>query len=198
MCNFDPCVAPFGGRERRMGTNPLSLAVPRGAGADPVVLDWATAAMAEGKLAVARSRGEQVPEGVVIDAEGRPSTDPTDFYEGGALLAMAGHKGSGLSVMIELLAGLLSGSGVSALPGFDESNGTLIVALDIGRFTDPDRFREQAEAFCSLLAATAPAEGSAEVLVPGEPEARAAARREREGVEVPGAVWEQLEELAER
>jgi LDH2 family malate/lactate/ureidoglycolate dehydrogenase len=195
VCNSDPTVAPHGGRERRLGTNPLSLAVPRAAGEPPIVLDWATSAVAEGKLQMSLARGEQAPAGAIVDADGRPSTEPSDFYEGGALLPFGAHKGYALSVLIELLGGLLSGAGISSLPGYDETNGMLVVALEIGRFGDPEQFRERAEAFCGLLAATPPAEGAAGVLVPGEPEARVAAERRRDGVPVPAAIWRALEEL---
>jgi uncharacterized oxidoreductase len=195
VCNSDPTVAPHGGRERRLGTNPLSIAVPRGDGRPPIVMDWATSAVAEGKLQMSLARGEQAPPGAVVDKDGRPTTNPADFYEGGALLPFGAHKGYGLSVMIELLGGLLSGAGVSSLPGYDETNGMLIVALEIGRFGDPDRFRERAEAFCELLAQTAPAEGTDGVLVPGEPEAGAAEQRRREGIAVPAAIWRALQEL---
>ena len=195
LCNADPTVAPLGGRERRLGTNPLSIAVPRGDGEPAIVLDWATASLAEGKLAMAMARGESVPDGIVVDADGRASTDPASFYEGGAILPFGAHKGYGLSVVIELLGGLLSGAGVSSLPGYDESNGTLIIAIDIGRFTSPERFREQAEAFCTLLARTPRAQDSDEVLVPGELETRTKRERERTGIPIPGALWRELLEL---
>lgn len=195
VCNSDPTVAPHGGRERRLGTNPLSIAVPRGHGRPPIVMDWATSTVAEGKLQMALARGEQAPPGAVVDSDGRPTTDPSDFYEGGALLPFGAHKGYGLSVMIELLGGLLSGAGVSTLPDYDETNGTLIVALEIARFGDPERFRAQAEAFCELLARTAPAEDYGGVLVPGEPEARTAEKRRRDGIAVPVPVWRALQDL---
>ena len=197
MCNADPTVAPHGGRERRLGTNPLSLAVPRGEGRPPIVMDCATSAVAEGKLQMALARGDQAPPGAVLDSEGRPTTDPSDFYEGGALLPFGAHKGYGLSVLIELLGGLLSGAGISSLPDYDESNGMLIVALEIGRFGDPATFRERAEAFCALLAGTEPAEGSSGVLVPGEPEAKTGAERRSDGIPVPAAIWRALGELKE-
>ena len=72
-------------------------------------MDWSTATMAEGKVAVARARGETVPDGVLVDADGEPSTDPNDFYDGGALLPFGAHKGSGLSVMIQIVGGALGG-----------------------------------------------------------------------------------------
>ena len=112
FCNAEPTVAPFGGRERRLGTNPLAWAAPRRAPAPALVMDWSTATMAEGKLAVARARGESVADGVLVDSDGEPSNDPAAFYDGGALLPFGAHKGSGLSVMIQLVGGALGGTGV--------------------------------------------------------------------------------------
>jgi LDH2 family malate/lactate/ureidoglycolate dehydrogenase len=196
--NADPSVAPYGGRERRLGTNPLAWAVPRAEGKPPVVMDWASSAMAEGKLAVAVARGETVPEGVVVDRDGNPTVDPADFYQGGALLPFGGHKGYGLSVMIELVAGLLSGTGVSSLPGYDGTFGTVLLAVDIGAFVPVDRFRAQTEEFCRSLQETPPARGAGGVLVPGEPEARARRERLAHGVPVPAAIWAELRALEAR
>jgi LDH2 family malate/lactate/ureidoglycolate dehydrogenase len=195
FCNSDPTVAPFGGRERRLGTNPLAWAAPRAAPAPPLVMDWATAATAEGKLAVAQARGDRAPAGVLIDAAGRPSDDPADFYGGGALLPFGAHKGSGLSVMIELVGGALSQVGLSTLAGHDDGNGTVLIALDVAAFVPPEEFAAQAEAFCAALAATAPADGFDEVLVPGEIENRTRARRAREGAPLPPATWAELQAL---
>ncbi len=195
FCNSDPTVAPFGGRERRLGTNPLAWAAPRRPPAPPIVMDWATSAIAEGKLAISQARGEPAPDGVMLDAAGEPSTDPAAFYDGGALLPFGAHKGSGLSVMIELVGGALSGMGVSSLAGHGEGNGTVLLALDVGAFMPREDFEGQAEAFCAELAGTAPAAGFDEVLVPGEIERRRRARRAREGVPIPAATWSELEAL---
>jgi LDH2 family malate/lactate/ureidoglycolate dehydrogenase len=196
FCNADPMVAPYGGRERRLGTNPLAWAAPRAAPNPPLVMDWATSALAEGKVAVALARGEEIPEGAVLDSEGAATTRPADLYDGGALLPLGAHKGSGLSVMIELVGGVLSGAGVSALEGHGDGNGTVLIALDPAAFVTPGAFTEQAEAFCALLARTAPAEGFDEVLVPGAVEQRTRELRVREGVPVPPATWQELAALA--
>jgi uncharacterized oxidoreductase len=193
--NADPTVAPFGGRERRLGTNPLAWAVPRARGKPPVVMDWATAGVAEGKLAVARDRGERVAEGLVLDAAGRVSTDPDDFYDGGVLLPFGGHKGYGLSVLIEIVGGLLTGAGIGSMPGYDGDFGTVFVAFAIDAFQPADEFRAKTEAFCRHLAATPPAHGHREVLVPGEPEERTRAERERHGIPIADATWQELNAL---
>ncbi len=195
LCNADPTVAPLGGRERRMGTNPMAWAVPRAPGSAPVVMDWATSATAEGKLAVALARDQRISPGQLLDARGRESTEPGDFYRGGALLPFGGHKGYGLSMIIEMIGGLLSGAGICSLPGYDGSFGTVLIALDITNFLPAEHFREQAELFCSELAGTPTAAGHHEVLFPGEPEERTREQRTAHGIPVPDGVWRELHEL---
>ena len=102
FCNSGAVVAPFGGTGRALGTNPFAWAAP-GAGPDPLVLDFSTAGVAEGKLRVAGAEGREVAPGLIVDSGGQPTTRPEDFFAGGALLPFGGHKGSGMSIMIELL-----------------------------------------------------------------------------------------------
>jgi uncharacterized oxidoreductase len=196
FCNADPTVAPYGGRTRMLGTNPLAWAAPAGPDAPPLVMDYATSASAEGKVAVARDRGEQVPPGVVVDAEGRPSRDPADFYSGGALLPFGGHKGYGLGLMIDVVGGLLSGAGAASLPGYDDTNGTVIVAIDVGRFRPLAEFGAQVEALRSLLHRAPTAEGADRILLPGEPEEEIRRDRVENGVPIPSATWSALTALA--
>ncbi|MBB4904324.1 Ldh family oxidoreductase [Actinophytocola algeriensis] len=195
--NADPTVAPFGGRERRLGTNPLAWAVPRAKGKPPVVMDWATSVVAEGKLAVARDRREPVAEGLVLDADGRATTDPGDFYRGGVLLPFGGHKGYGLSVLIEIVGGLLTGTGIGSMPGYTGDFGTVLVAFAIDAFQPADEFRAHTEEFCRALNETPPAQGHHEVLVPGEPEERTRVQRERDGIPIPDSTWQELHALHE-
>jgi LDH2 family malate/lactate/ureidoglycolate dehydrogenase len=197
MANAAPAVAPFGGRSRVMGTNPFAWAVPRAQGSAPVCLDVATAGIAEGKLRVARSRGFPIPEGNVVDREGRPSIDPADFYAGGALLAFGGHKGSGLSMLAQLIGRGLAGMDPSAYDGPRGVNGPFILAMDISRFTDPAHFRAEVEAQCDAVARCLPAEGVEEVLLPGQPELATKALRERDGIPLPETIWEQLQALSQ-
>jgi LDH2 family malate/lactate/ureidoglycolate dehydrogenase len=192
--NADSTVAPFGGRERRLGTNPLAWAVPRADGA-PLVMDWASSGVAEGKLAVARDRGERVAEGLVLDSAGRATTDPGDFYTGGVLLPFGGHKGYGLSVLIEIVAGLLSGTGIGSMPDFRGGFGTVLLAFDIAAFLPAEEFRERTEAFCRELRETPLAEGHDEVLVPGELEERVRRERERDGIPITDTTWHDLNSL---
>ncbi|MCT2587903.1 Ldh family oxidoreductase [Actinophytocola gossypii] len=192
--NADSTVAPFGGRERRLGTNPLAWAVPRANGA-PLVMDWATSGVAEGKLAVARDRGERIAEGLVLDSAGRATTDPGDFYTGGVLLPFGGHKGYGLSVLIEIVAGLLSGTGIGSMPDFRGGFGTVLLAFDIAAFLPVDEFRQRTEDFCRQLTETPLAEGHDEVLVPGELEERVRRVRERDGIPITDTTWHDLNSL---
>ncbi|WP_246531191.1 Ldh family oxidoreductase [Streptomyces bathyalis] len=192
LSNADATVAPYGGRERRMGTNPMSWGLPRGEGRPPLVMDWATAAVAEGKLALARTRGLPVADGLLLDSEGAGSRDPGDFYKGGALLPFGGHKGYGLSVVIEIVGGLLSRAGISSSPGYEGHFGTVLIGVRIDAFVPLAEFRAETEQFCAALAATAPAQGEKEVLVPGEPEERTRMHRRRHGIPLPSSTWEEL------
>jgi uncharacterized oxidoreductase len=196
MCNHSPAVAPFGSRERVMGTNPMAWAVPRAVGFEPVVVDFATSAVAEGKLRVARAKGEMVAPGLIIDHAGRPSQNPVDFYEGGALLPFGGHKGYGMSLMVELLGGALSGAAPSVLPEFEGSNGTLMLALNISAFMSLEQYIAQVEAFCARIKAAVPAEGFSETLLPGEPELRMRQQRLIGGVSLPEKTWQEFLSLA--
>ena len=196
LCNTEILVAPFAGRQRVMGTNPIAIAVPPGPGEAPLVADFATSGVAEGKLRVARAKGENVAPGLILDREGQPTQDPNDFYLGGMLLPLGGHKGSGLSLMIELLGGALSGMGPAALPDFQGGNGTLVIALDIAAFVSPAAFVAQTKALAQQVKATSPADGFSEVLLPGEPERLSRQRREADGIPMAEHTWQELQALA--
>jgi LDH2 family malate/lactate/ureidoglycolate dehydrogenase len=196
MANAAPAVAPFGGRARVLGTNPFAWAVPRAAGAPPICLDVATAGIAEGKLRVARAKGFPVPAGNVVDRDGRESTDPGDFYAGGALIPFGGHKGSGFSLFAQFVGRGLAGLDPSAYDGPRGLNGPFILAIDIARFTDLDTFIAQTEAQCDSVTSCLPAEGVDAVLLPGQPELATRAVRERDGVPIPDTTWAELKALA--
>ncbi len=196
MANAAPAVAPFGGRSRVMGTNPMAWAVPRAADAPPICLDVATAGVAEGKLRVARARGFPVPAGNIVDREGRPTTEPGDFYAGGALLPFGGHKGSGFSLLAQFIGRGLAQMDPSDYDGPRGVNGPFVLAIDIARFTDLDRFRAEVEAQCAAVTDCLPAEGVEAVLLPGQPELAMRAIRERDGVPIPDSTWQELEALA--
>lgn len=196
LCNTLAVVAPFGGRERLLGTNPVAWGAPRGAADEAFVLDYATAGMAEGNLRLLRARGEQAPPGLIVDRDGRPSQEPSDYYEGGALLPFGGYKGYGLSIMIELLGGALSGMAPSALPEYRLGNGTLMLGINIAAFAPLNQFMQQAQQLAERLKSSQPAEGFSEVLLPGDPERAAREQRLAQGIPIPDATWRELTTLA--
>lgn len=189
-------VVPFGGAAARLGTNPLCIGVPTGG--TPLVLDIATSAVAGGKVMLARNQGEPLGEGWLVDAEGRPSTDAEDYFRGGALMPMGGdqaHKGYGLSVMVEVLCGLLTGLGFGVAADSRHNDGNFLAVFDVGRFRDPEDFHRDVRDFVTFLKATPRAPGVEEILVPGELEARTAEQRRRDGIPVDERTWSELLEL---
>lgn len=196
MCNSPAAVAPFGGRQGRMGTNPIAWGIPRGPGQEALLVDFATSGVAEGKLQVARAKGERVAPGLILDRDGQPSIEPADFYAGGVLLPFGGHKGYGVSVMVELVAGALSGMGPSVAPEYQDGNGTLIMALNIARFVPLEQFTAQADVLSQKIKTTPTATGFSEVLVPGEPEMRSRRQRMAAGIPLLEQTWQSIQALA--
>lgn len=190
-------VAPFGGAARLLGTNPIAAAIPVG-DRPPIVLDFATSAVAEGKVRVARNRGRSIPEGWILNAQGLPSTDPNDLYTGGMLLPAATHKGYALSLLVEFLGGLLTGNGSPALGGYRAGNGVFFLVLDVAAFRPLADYLADGARMAGAVKATPPAPGFSEVLLPGEPEQRMLAQRQATGVEVDDATWALLSEDAAR
>jgi uncharacterized oxidoreductase len=195
LCNASPSVAPFGGYQRIMGTNPFAWAAPGGPGRAPLVLDFATSVVAEGKLRVARAKGEPLAPGLVVDAAGHPTEDPSDFYAGGALQTFGLHKGSGMSVMIELMARGLAGVD-PLLPGSGGVNGTLVLALHIPAFAPAEQFAAAAARLCEQVTGAAPLAGFEQVLLPGEREALVQRERQASGIPLPDSTWEEIALLA--
>ena len=193
---FSGWVAPYGGREKVFSTNPMSFAVPCG-GEGTLLLDFATAGMAHGKVLLARAKGEPVPQGMMLDKNGRPSTDASIVDDGAVLLAMGAYKGSGLSMMMEIIPTLLAGKRPLASPEFHFGNPTLLLALTPEAFDEDTDFVEQVEALKQHVKTVKPAEGFDEVLLPGEPEARSYAKRIAAGIPLPDRVWADLRELAD-
>ncbi|WJR79494.1 Ldh family oxidoreductase [Bradyrhizobium sp. NP1] len=191
-------VAPFGGREPRLGTNPISIAVPSDLEA-PFYLDMATSAVAAGKIQLAVARGEAIPKGWIIDAEGRHTTDPTQYRKGGALLPLGGsegYKGSGLAAMVEVLCGLLTGLGFGVEPTGRHNDGCFMAVFNVAAFRPLDQFKKDVADFARYLTSTPPSEGSTGVLCPGEVEYRCEQRRRKEGIAVEDATWDRLRVLA--
>jgi len=189
-------VAPYGGREKVFSTNPMSFAVPCG-GEGTLLLDFATSGMAHGKVLLARAKGESIPQGMMLDKNGKPSTDASIIDDGAVLLAMGAYKGSGLSMMMEIIPTLLAGKRPIVSPGFHYGNPTLLLALAPQVFDDDTDFAAQVEALKQHVKSVQPAEGFDEVLLPGEPEARAYAERRMSGIPLPSSVWADLQALAQ-
>lgn len=194
-------VAPFGGMDRRLGTNPISMAVPWGK--DQLVLDMTSSATAEGKLRVAFQKGESVPEGWIINATGQPTIDPAEFYADppGAILPLGGplgFKGFGLSVMIDMFAGILSGSGVCRTDLPRGSNGVWMYFLDISQFVPREQFDALVVKYVDWIKSSRTMPGVEAILMPGEIEKNRQMQREAEGIVVAEETWRQLSELATR
>jgi uncharacterized oxidoreductase len=192
-------VAPFGATAGRLATNPLSIAVPTNSG-DPLVLDMATSASPEGKVRAMLAAGLAIPEGWVINYEGKPTSNPADLYgpPRGALLPFGGHKGFGLAMLVEALAGGLSGAGCcqdADAPLAGKTDGVFMLALRIEAFVPLAKF-EQAITQLVRHVKSAPASvPGGEVLVPGETEARNRRQALREGILIVPSTWSALLEL---
>lgn len=195
LANCAPAVAPFGGRGRVFGTNPFAWAVPRANGQDPLSHDIATAAIAEGKLKVARAKGVSVAPGLIVNSEGDPSTNPNDFYDGGSILAFGGHKGSGISLLAQILGRGLAGMDPSSYDGPRGVNGPVVIAIDPECFAPLDEFIADVEAQCEAVLISSTSAGVEEILLPGQLEQRARIERERDGVPVADATVAELEVL---
>jgi uncharacterized oxidoreductase len=189
-------VAPWGGLDARLATNPIAIAVP--ATGQPVLVDITTSVVAEGKVRLARDAGKPIPEGWVLDARGAPATDPAALYAGGTLLPLGGregHKGYGLSLVVDLLGGILSGAGAGLMTR-EVGNGLFIQATDPEAFGPREEILERIEEFLRYVRSARPAPGVAEILLPGEPEARIEAERRRDGIPIPGPIWAEATAVA--
>src|SRR5262245_13651952 len=187
-------VAPWGGSGKRLGTNPHAIAIPGPRGAVAMSHDFASSVWAEGKLRVKFNRGETVPPGIMLNGRGEPSTDPREFYGDppGSLLTAGAHKGYGLSLAIEILGGILSGTGAASAEKGKFANCTSIDAIDPARFLPAEDFHAQVSALFAWVRGAAPTAGGSEILVPGEPEARTERARRVEGVAVDDETWRQI------
>ncbi len=188
-----PIQAPFGSAQARLSTNPFCAALPGREGA-MAVLDIATSKIALGKARVAANRGAPAPEGSLLDADGRPTRNAAVMFEEpkGALVAMGEHKGSGLAILCELLAGALTG-GRTAEPGHPMAGGTvnnmLSVIIDPDALGGRDQLWREGGALLAYLKSARPLAGVEEVLVPGEPEQRRRRERLAAGIEIDERSW---------
>ncbi len=194
-------VAPHGARERRFSTAPFCVAVPR-EGHDPLVLDFATSVVAEGKVLVAAKGGKPVPEEALIDGEGRHTNDPVALYGSagpdappqcrngkGAIRAMGQHKGSGLALMCELLGGALTGNGVCGPTDKPFANGMFSLYAAPDAFGPGEAFARAVEDYIAWLLSAEPADPDKPVLVPGDPERMTASERRANGLPLSDDAW---------
>lgn len=192
-------VAPFGGREARLGTNPWAIAVPSEL-EGPMFIDMATSAVAVGKIKLAQARGQKIPKGWVVDKDGALTEDPAAYGQGGALLPLGGpgegYKGYGLAAIGEVLCGLLTGLGFGVEPTGRHNDGTFMIAIKVEAFRPLLAFRSDVKDLAEYLKATPPSEGSAGVLYPGEVEFRSETKRRAEGIAIEDATWKKLTALA--
>ena len=191
-------VAPFGGTQRRLSANPIAAGVPV-TGRPPLLLDISACTMAEGKIKVALNKGVAVPDNCIIDAKGQPTTDPKVFYADppGAILSIAGHKGYGLAVLCEVLAGALTGGGCSDPKNAGRVvNGMLSILLDPSFFQADAAYTAEIERFIAWVKSSAKATPDGEILMPGEIEERTKSQRLRDGIELDETTWGQIQETA--
>ncbi len=197
-----PIVAPFGGLDARTGTNPVCVGIPR-PGELPIVLDFATSRIAQGKTRVAYNQGQRLPPDTVIDDHGAPTTDPRYAVVPpyGAILPFGEHKGFGLSLVAELLGGALTGGSTCRQPHAGSRrvlNGMLSILLDPDQLGTVGHFATEAEAYLSWLRLSPVAEGSAGILLPGEPERESRRRCELEGIAVDVTTWSEILDAGEK
>ncbi|WP_191832641.1 Ldh family oxidoreductase [Pseudomonas fluorescens] len=196
VVNSMTCVVPHGARQPLFGTNPIAFAAPC-AGSDPIVFDMATSAMAHGDVQIAARKGEQLPDGIGVDSQGEPTRDPQKILDGGALLPFGGHKGSALSMMVELLAAALTGGNFSW--EFDWSQhpgaktpwtGQLIIVIDPSK-AEGGRFAERSYELVRQMQSVGLQR------MPGERRYRERELSARQGVTVTVQELEQLQALAQ-
>lgn len=193
-------VAPFGGREARLGTNPISIAVPSDLDG-PLFFDLSTAAAAAGKIKLAQARGETVPDGWLIGADGKPTNDPSVLGNGGALLPLGGNvgfKGSALAAMVEILSALLTGLGFGVEPTGRHNDGCFIACFKVEAFRPLATFKKEVAEFAAYLNDTPPAVGVDRVFYPGEIEHARKQERLESGVDIEDKTWATLSALAEK
>ncbi len=197
-------VAPFGGTSRRLSTAPFAAGVPV-AGKPPMILDFATSVVAEGKALVAMNGGKPLPEGSLIGPDGKPTTDPVALYGvvapgtspnprngPGAIRAMGEHKGSGLALLCELLAGALTGSGCAGPGERSVANGMLSLYMSPAFFGSGDAFAGEVAGYIDFFKSANPVDPDGEVLIPGEPERQRRTARERDGVPLTDDAWQAI------
>ena len=193
------CVAPHGGIEGRLSTNPIACAVPI-EGRDPIVLDMSTSVVASGKIRVKQHQDEVLPHGWLIDAKGESTTYADAFYSTppAALLPFGGiaaHKGFGLSVIVDILAGALTGAGCSEGEDARVGNGLFVLVLNVASFRGFPGFSAEIERFIAYLKSAKRAAGVDAIRMPGERGWEEQRKREQEGIPIDAETWTHIKRL---
>src|SRR5689334_9645632 len=198
--NGGPAMAPWGGRKKIIGTNPWSVAAPAGAH-PPFVMDMANTGVARGKIYLARQKRQPIPLGWAINAAGQPTTDPQEAIDG-IILPMAEHKGYAIAAVVDLLSGVLTGSGFlsavhSPYKTAEKSNcGHLMIAMNVEAFQPLAQFNASMEKFAAEIKAVPTAKGFEEVFYPGELEFNNNRKNRREGLQLPDDTLADLKRIA--
>ena len=190
-------VAPFGGCERRLSANPIVGGAPV-PDKSSLVMDMSTSTIAEGKIKVARNKGESLATGLFVNGRGEPSTSPEEYYANppGALLPMSGHKGFALSMFCEVFAGAMTGAGCSKA-GIDRvANGFMAFVLDPIAFCGTEFYESEIGGLADFVKSSRLMQGFDEILLPGEPEAREKSRRESSGINIDDTTWGKICDIA--
>jgi uncharacterized oxidoreductase len=198
-----PSVAPWLGGDARFGTNPVCIAVPAAESGRPVILDMATSVIALGKVRVARNKGQQLDPGILLGADGQPTTDPGAMFRQprGALTTFGEHKGYALAFICEILGGALTGGG-TARPenqvAATTTNGMLSIVIDPSRLVERDWLAGEIKAMTDYVTASPPIRSGEKVLIPGDPERQSRARRITAGIPIDDETWREIVEAANR
>ena len=190
-------VAPFGSSQAMLGTNPMAFSIP--AGASPAFLaDFATSTVAEGKVRIALHKGEKLPAGCLIDKHGQNTDNPADLYDGGAITTFGSYKGYALSLLIEVLGGILSGGETPVFPTYEGMNNGFTIVIQPDFFRSRPEFEGAINYLFTSIKNGPPAQGSNGALIPGEPEILQKSIREKEGILVDDITLAELEQAAQQ
>jgi len=194
-------VAPFGGIKNAVGTDPIAVGIPAGQ-MSPLILDIATSAVSGGKIALYARQNKKIPLGWMLDQNGNPTDNPNEMVKNGKitgiLLPMAGYKGFGLAMVVEVLGGILTGYGPAYTPDYKEGNGVFIIAIDIEKFLPLQDFLRDTDALFKYIKSVPTNPEIEEILIPGEIEYRSKLEREKNGIPLTDKEWEEISNLADK
>jgi LDH2 family malate/lactate/ureidoglycolate dehydrogenase len=190
----------YGGMKPITGTNPMAFGIPT-RNSEPIILDFATASMSMGEIQKRVAKGEIIPDGVILDGDGNPTNDFKAFRgpPRGVFLPFGGYKGSGVTLMTEILGGLLSGNGAGKNwwdKGAHGVNGVFLQAFAVNEFQPLEEFYDKVDELIAFIKSTRRAPGFNEILLPGEAGRRREAKQRKDGVDIDDGTWSELTQLA--